>query len=256
MTTQSGAGYGPTAEQPKLTATTDVMPAQAGQPQVVYMREPRSWGRRLLAVLATFGVLLALVFGLQSLNFLPRFSNPFAQQTTDKTGPVLLESMRDLSQYTAAEGNFQVLVDVEQRTGIIPSFLVGRHTLFVGVGSVDAYVDFSKLTAGNVVVSPDGKSVSIKLPAPQLGKPNLDVDRSYTAAEEKGVLSKIGDAFNGDPNDQQKYYQLARDKIAEAGKQTRLVDQAEKNTQAMLTSLMTQLGFEHVTITFDAAAKP
>jgi hypothetical protein len=240
MTTQPGGRDRP----------TDVLPAQEGDPTVVYVQEPRErhWGRRLLVLIGTIGVIVALVFGLKAIDLWPNFRNPFALETTDRSGPVLLESMQDLSRYVAAEGNFMVPVDIQQDSPVLPDALRGRRTLFIGAGSVDAYVDFSKLKENAIKVSADGKSVEITLPPPQLEKPSLDVDRSYVFAEQKGFFDRIGDFFGGGGNDTQPLYQLAEQKIAEAAEQSPLKDRAKKNTQAMLESMLHQLGFERVTI--------
>jgi len=245
MTRQSG----PTDE---LSGTTELMPAQSGQPTVVYVQDqagPR-WGRRLLTLVGTIGVIVALVFGLKAVNLWPDLRNPFSTQTTDKSGPVLLESIQDLSHYVAAEGNFQVLVDLQENKQFIPNILFNERTLFVGVGSVDAYVDFSTLSEGAIVISPDGKSVEVKLPAPTLEKPSLDTDRSYVFAQERGLVNRVGDLVGNDANKQQQLYQLAEDKIMDAAVQSELSARAERNTKSMLESLLHQLGYERVTVTF------
>jgi len=252
MTTPSGGLIEPTAEQSSVS-TTGVLPAQPGEPQVVYVREPSHWFRKLLIFMGTVALIIAALFGLMTMKILPSFSNPFAKQTTDRSGPVLLDSMKDLSQYVAAEGNFQVLVDLQANNRYIPDFIFNQRTLFVGVGSVNAYVDFSKLNGNNIVVSPDGKSVTITLPPPQLDKPNLDPNKSYVFAEERGAVNRVGDLFGNDPNKTQELYQLAEDKIAAAARDSELQARAEKNTRLMLESLLKQLGFERVTITFTGA---
>jgi len=66
--------------------------------------------------------------------------NPFKEETVDRSGPVLLESLEDLSQYRAASAHLQVVVDVERDTGLVPSFIKGERTLFVAAGKVDAAV--------------------------------------------------------------------------------------------------------------------
>jgi hypothetical protein len=245
MTTQPGG-----RELPEY-ATTDVLPAtQDGDRTAVYVTEPneRRWGRRFLILIGTIGVIVGLVFGLKAIDLWPNFANPFANETTDRSGPVMLESIQDLSQYVAAEGNFMVPVDIQQSNRILPDFLAGQRTLFIGAGSVDAYVDFSQLTEGAIKVSADGKSIEITLPPPQLEKPSLDLDRSYVFAQERGLIPRVGDLFNGSPNDQQQVYQLAEQKIAEAAAQSPLKERARKNTQAMLESMLHQLGYERVTI--------
>jgi hypothetical protein len=208
------------------------------------------WLRRLLAFLGTIGLVVALVFGLKAFDLWPNLRNPFATQTTDRSGPVLLKSIQDLSRYVAAEGNFQVLVDLQENKKFIPDIFFNERTLFVGAGTVDAYVDFGTITQGAITVSPDGKSIELKLPAPQLEKPSLDVNRSYVFAEQRGVINRVGDLFGGDPNRQQQLYQLAEQKIAQAAQESELRQRAQKNTELMLMSLLKSLGFERVTITF------
>src|SRR3982751_2919077 len=44
-----------------------------------------------------FAVIVAACFGLRAIHVLPSFDNPFDKQTTDRSQPVLLQSMRDLS---------------------------------------------------------------------------------------------------------------------------------------------------------------
>jgi hypothetical protein len=223
-------------------------------PTVVYTQEPSGsrWSRRLLVLVGTIGVIIALIFGLKAVNLWPDIRNPFATQKTDRTGPVLLQSIQDLSRYVAAEGNFQVLVDLQENKKFIPDILFNERTLFVGVGSVDAYVDFSALGEGAVTVSPDGKSVDIKLPEPQLEKPSLDTDKSYVFAQDKGLVNHIGDLVGSDPNKQQQLYQLADSQIADAAAKSELRERAKKNTSAMLESLMKGLGYQRVTITYTA----
>jgi len=223
-------------------------------PTVQYVREPAGsrWGRRLLVLVGTVGVIVALVFGLKAVNLWPDLRNPFATEKTDKSGPVLLQSVQDLSRYVAAEGNFQVLVDLQENKKFIPDVLFNERTLFVGVGSVDAYVDFASLGDGAITVSPDGKTVDIKLPEPQLEKPSLDTDKSYVFAQDRGLVNRIGDLVGNDPNKQQQLYQLAEDKITAAANDSELRERAKKNTQAMLESLMKGLGYERVNITFTA----
>jgi hypothetical protein len=232
---------------------TGTLPVQSGDQQIVYVQEPSHWLRRLLVFMGTVALLIAAVFGLMTLHILPSFSNPFATKTTDRSGPVLLDSMKDMSKYVAAEGNFQVLVDLQKNSPYVPDFLYNDRTLFVGVGSVNAYVDFSQLNANNIIVSADGNSVTVNLPPPQLDKPNLDSSKSYVFAEDRGAVNRLGDLFSNDPNRQQQLYQLANDKIAQAARDSELLSRAKTNTKLMLESLLKQLGFQRVTINFVGA---
>ncbi|MER7168674.1 DUF4230 domain-containing protein [Micromonospora sp. NPDC000207] len=212
----------------------------------------RGSGRGLLVVLGAAALAVVALLGLQTTNLLPNFRNPFAEEQTDRTGPTLLKSIQDLSRYVAAEGNFQVVVDLENDRRNVPDFLLGERTLFVGAGSVEAYVDFAKIGEGAVVPTEDGTSVEIKLPAPELGKTNLDMEKSYVVARERGLLNRIGDLVDGDPNRQQQVYRMAEERITTAARDSGLADRAQENTRKMLEQLLGSLGYDKVTVTYTA----
>ena len=215
-------------------------------------RSGRLAGRLVTALIAVVAV-LALVVVLSAVHLLPQLRNPFTQTTTDRGGPALLKSITSLSRYEAASGSFQVVVDLTKKVSFIPSFLQGSETLFIGQGSDIAYVDFSQLKGSGsqaIQVSPDRTTVSVTVPHARLEPAVLNVDQSYVYAEQQGLLNRIGNFFSGNPNSQQQVYMLAQQKIQAAANQSPLITDAQRNTQAMLTSMLSSLGFTHVTITF------
>lgn len=214
--------------------------------------EPRRSAWRPLFWLAGIVALIVIAgLGLRATNLWPSFSNPFKQQTTDRSQPVLLRSIQDLSRFVAASGNFEVVIDVQENRRYIPDILFNDRTLFVAAGSVDAYVDFSTLPEGALVVDETNRRVEIKLPAPQLEKPSIDNDRSYVFAQQRGALNRLRDLFSGDPNRQQQLYQLAEAKISEAARASELTRRAQENTEKMLKGMMAALGYT-ATVTFAA----
>ncbi|MDG4790313.1 DUF4230 domain-containing protein [Micromonospora sp. WMMD1102] len=208
------------------------------------------WGRGVFVLVGIIGLAAVLVLGVQVSGILPDWRNPFTKEETDRSQPPLLKSIQDLSRYVAAEGNFEVVVDLENNRKYVPEFLLGERTLFVGAGTVDAYVDFGALRDDAVVVSEDRKSVEIKLPAPQLGEVNLDLERSYVFAEKRGILNQLGEVFGGDPNRQREVYLKAEQKIADSAKSSGLGERAQENTRKMLDQMLRSLGYEQVTISY------
>ncbi len=199
----------------------------------------RTW--RIVGVLVGIVALVFLVMGVTSL--LPNL-NPFKTEEVDRSGPVLLQSIRDLSQYHAAVGEFQVVVDLEKDVSFVPDFLAGQRALFVASGSVNAFVDFSRLSDDALKMSQDGKSVEVTLPAAQLDKPNLDQQRSYLFAQQRGIWDRLSSLFET-PN-QQQFYVVGEQKIAEAATHAGLTKRAEANTRTMLTGLLKSLGLTAV----------
>jgi hypothetical protein len=201
-----------------------------------------------LAVAAVAGVVILLI--LSAIHLIPQLRNPFAQTTTVSSQPAILKSITTLSRYEAASGDFQVVVDITKREGFLPSFLAGSETLFIGQGNVIAYVNFGNLK-GPAITTNANKTVAIRLPEAQLEPAVLNVGQSYVYAEQQGVFNRIGNFFSGNPNSQQQAYILAEQKIETAAKASSLIKDAEANTRAMLNSMLTSLGFQHVSVTFD-----
>jgi hypothetical protein len=174
--------------------------------------------------------------------------NPLGERTVDRSQPVLLQSIKDLSRFEAATGEFQVVVDLEKDATFLPDAVKGTRTLFVGAGSVDAYVDFSTLASGAVTVNEDRTQATIRLPRAQLEKPNLDNRRSYVFAQQRGLFDRVSEFLSSSPGDQRELYVLAEKKIAEAATASDLRARADSNTKAMLEGLLKSLGFTKVTV--------
>lgn len=214
-------------------------------------RPPRRPGLRWIALVV---VLLALAYAvLQAVNALPHWLDPFGEKTKDRSGPAVLRSIQNLSRYEAATGDFQVIVDLEKDARFLPGAIRGQRTLFVGSGSVDAYVDFSGLSKGAVTTDKDRTSVTIRLPHARLEKTNLDPKRSYVFAQQRGLFDRIGQFFSANPNQQQQLNVLAAQKIQDAANASGLAERADTNTKQMITNLLRGLGFKTVTVTYATA---
>jgi hypothetical protein len=196
------------------------------------------------------GLLVVVVLLVVGVRLTWSWLNPFGETTIDRSQPVLLQSIHNLSRFEAATGNFQVVVDLERDAAFLPDAVKGSRTLFVGAGGVDAYVDFGGLAKGALTVSPDRREVTVKLPRAQLEKPNLDNKRSYVYAQQRGLFDRVEDFLSSSPADQQELYVLAEKKIAEAAQASDLRNRADQNTKSMLQGMLTTLGFEKVTVKF------
>ena len=209
-----------------------------------------AWRKRIVGVVVAAIVLLGAVLVGSAVHLLPQLRNPFAETTQGRSGPVLLQSIVELSRYEAASGRFQVVVDISSGGSILPSFLQGSDTLFIGVGTDNAYVDFSHLKDNAVQVSNDRLSATIRLGHAQLEPATLDVKESYVFAQQQGLFTRINQFLNGNPNSQQAVYELAQRQIQGAAEKSQLVADAERNTRTMLVSLLQSLGFKAITVTF------
>jgi hypothetical protein len=192
-------------------------------------------GRAAAVVVVAVVALLWLVSRVPDLN-------PFGSETQDRSAPVLLQSVRDLSEYHAAEGNFQVIVDLEHDVSWVPDVIAGSRTLFVAQGTVSAYIDMKTLSDEALTVDTVKKTVQVRLPAPKLAKPNIDQEHTYLYSQERGVFDRVKEVFA--TSDQKEFYILAEKKIGDAARAADLTKRAERNTRKMLTGMFTSLGYK------------
>lgn len=211
------------------------------------MRERRS-SRLGSVILTTIGVAIALVIALP---FLWRFlGSPFSTRTVDRTAPPVLTELRDLADYRAATGEFEVLVDVEKDVKYMPAFVAGERVFFVGVGTVEATVDFSTLDDSAIQINEDRTAVVVTLPRATLEPAVVDPARSHVADRDRGVLDRVAGMFSDNPTGEGELYELATAKINDAAAASELLVRAEDNTRTMLTGMLETLGFERVVVRF------
>jgi hypothetical protein len=234
-----------------MVRTTPTQQDRDTAPQIV--RGHGLIGKLAAAAVAIVAVAV-LIIVLSAVSLLPRLHNPFGETTSARSGPVLLKSITALSRFEAASGSFQVVVNLTQKANLLPAFLEGSQTLFVGQGSEIAYVNFGQLKGSAIQVSANRTAVTIRLPRPQLEPAVLNVRQSYVFAQQQGLLNRIGNFFSGNPDNQQQVYVLAQQKIQTAARQSPLLAEAQHNTASMLTGMMHSLGFQQVTVTYAAPA--
>ncbi|MDQ0718147.1 hypothetical protein QFZ55_007599 [Streptomyces luteogriseus] len=201
-------------------------------------------------VVAALVLLLVVFFAGLRLSVIPGLKDLFGTETHDRSGPALLKSVQDISRYDAASGNFQVVVDLEKDAKLLPDAIRGTRTLYVGAGTVDAYVDLGKVGENDVKVNGDRTSATLRLPHAQLGKPALDPDRSYAVSKQRGLFDRLGDLFSDNPNGEQAVQKLAVRHIGDAAKESELTARAESNTTGMLEGLLRSLGFKEVRVSY------
>ncbi|MEU4039461.1 DUF4230 domain-containing protein [Streptomyces collinus] len=212
-------------------------------------RPPRrmpAWAKVVTAVV----LVLMVLFAGFALAVVPSVKELFGTESHDRSGPTLLKSIQDMSRYDAASGNFQVVVDLEKDAKFLPDAIRGSRTLYVGAGTVDAYVDLGRIGEKDVKVNGDRTSATLRLPHAQLGRPALDPDHSYAVSKQRGLLDRLGDLFSDNPNSEQAVQQLAVRHIGRAAKDSGLTTRAETNTTEMLQGLLHSLGFEEVHVSY------
>jgi hypothetical protein len=195
-------------------------------------------------------VVAAAVVGLQL------WGSPFTTTTVDHSLPPVVVQLRDLSEYHAAQGQFEVTVDQERDVKWVPSAIAGERVQYAAIGTVEAVVDFTALPDGAVQMSADGTTAVVTLPAAHLMAPVLDQEHSHVMNRDRGLLNRVSGLFSDNPTSEHDLELVASQKIAAAATATDLLDRAESNTRDMLTTMLHSVGVEHVEVHFQGATPP
>ena len=219
---------------------------------VTLVAQTRGGGSRVGKLMATALVVLGVVIaaGRFGFDFSPSIGNPFKTETVDRSQPALLKSLEDLSRFQAATANLQVVIDTEKDAKYLPAIIRGQRTTFVAAGSVDATVDFSALDERSITLSPDGRSATITLPAPELSAPRIDPEQSQVVSRQRGLLDRLGSIFSDTPTSDRPLFVAAEKKMTTAAVDTDLRARAETNTRTMLQNMLRALGYTSVTVNF------
>jgi hypothetical protein len=182
-----------------------------------------------------------------SLIGLPGFGNPFSSETVVRDHAAVLESLEEIAALHAATGEFQVVIDIEDRTRFIPGFVKGQRTTFLAQGAVDAYVDLDQLDEDSVIVGEDG-SVTVLLPPARLADPVIDHEASGVLDRDRGVLDRVGGFFSDQPTSDKGLYLEAERRLAEAAVASDLRSAGEAKAASTIEALLREAGIEDVRV--------
>ena len=171
---------------------------------------PRSWGcwrrrRSRCSPLGGFAVAKGW-FGLGDL---------LAPRTTDRSAPVLVEKLRNLSEFHGASGTFATTVDLEHTIGVIPRFVAGDRAVYSGVGTVDATRRPAR--PGDTGDQECGRSArgAAAARAARRGRASTRA-KSHVMNRDRGFLDRIGGVFVDSPTSDRALEQASRRRIAAA----------------------------------------
>lgn len=192
-------------------------------------------------------VVLALVGALALVLWRPAL-NPFtpAEEPASRT---VLESLTDMSEFHAVSGYYETVVLLEDDSRV-PDFLTGDRLVYVGKGSVDVAVDFGGLDENAITTTADRTAATIRLPDPVLSKPSLDLEESKVFTHERGLITK----FKGSDRERKAQIKAVEQITTAASAEDKLVEQAKKNTTAVLDDLLGGLGYTDVTVLWGVAS--
>ena len=225
--------------------------------------QPRSKAKTVLIGLAVL-LFLAMAFLVFSIASLVNTVNDGAAAAIEPIGdrfrslllpatPVILpnpatvvKQINDLSRLETASYEMEKVITADsEQDGLLGIFL-GESMIFIAYGKVYAGVDFTRMTAADlVVVDPD--TVMVHLPPAEIFAdiPVLDNDRSFVADRDTGLLTRA------DPALETQVRQAAESSIREAAQSSDILTRANTNAQTYMNNFLAGLGFTEIIFTPD-----
>ncbi|HEU5015795.1 MAG TPA: DUF4230 domain-containing protein [Roseiflexaceae bacterium] len=157
-----------------------------------------------------------------------------------------IQQIRSLNRLETKSFSVERVIEASVQRGNPLDLLLGDRLLLIASGTVVAGVDLSKLTPADVIISPDGESITVHLPPSEIFSKALDNERTRVYDRSSGILAPQ----NKDLETQAR--QQAESEILNAACEGGIMQQAADEAQRSLEQFLKLLDFQQVTVTATA----
>jgi uncharacterized protein DUF4230 len=157
----------------------------------------------------------------------------------DVSQPTVIASIQRLARLESVVYTMDKVVEGDRTNQYLPDILTGDKLLLIVHGQAVAGVDLSSIQASNVQI--DGRSVTIAMPAAQLLSVSLDNSKTRVYSRITGLL------VPADPNLESEVREKAEAGLRQSALDSGILNTAEGNARATLTTLLHSLGFQQIT---------
>lgn len=166
----------------------------------------------------------------------------FEPEPYEEIGPVVISSLRDLSNLTTVETVQYTIVDKGTDRGWL-DWARGDSLQLFAVAKIGAGIDMSQITVRNVSLDDQGV-VEIVVPAAQIQYVSVDNEATQILDRETGLFTK------GDPRLETDARQVAEEVLVAGALDDGILADAEANARQVLTDFLLGLGYRDVVVDF------
>ena len=166
----------------------------------------------------------------------------FEPEPYEEIGPVVISSLRDLSNLTTIETVQYTIVDKGTDRGWL-DWARGDSLQLFAVAKIGAGIDMSQITVRNVSLDDQGV-VEIVVPAAQIQYVSVDNEATQILDRETGLFTK------GDPRLETDARQVAEEVLVAGALDDGILADAESNARQVLTDFLLGLGYRDVVVDF------
>jgi hypothetical protein len=166
----------------------------------------------------------------------------FEPEPYEEIGPVVISSLRDLSNLTTVETVQYTIVDKGTDRGWL-DWARGDSLQLFAVAKIGAGIDMSRITVRNVSLD-DAGVVEITVPNAEIQYVSVDNEATQILDRETGLFTK------GDPRLETDARQVAEEVLVEGALDDGILADAEANARQVLTDFLLGLGYRDVVVEF------
>ncbi len=133
------------------------------------------------------------------------------------------------------------IIEADRLTGTWKDALYGEQILLIASGTTIAGVDLRKVRAEDVTISPDGREITLNLPATEILVNTLDNARTHRYSTRRGWLAD-------NPDLETEARRRGEQEILTAACEAGILERAARSIQVGLSGFLYTLRFERVTI--------
>jgi hypothetical protein len=163
-----------------------------------------------------------------------------------RTGAAVVQRIQQLNRLETTSYTIERVVDVSQGSPLpiplIGDALAGDKLLLIANGTVVAGVDLSKLEAGDVTISPDGKSITVRLPPAEIFSRTLNNDKTRVYSRDRGFFAP------DNPELESQARQVAETEILRAACEDNILQKASDEGQRAVQQLFGLAEFQQVNV--------
>ncbi|MCL6541111.1 MAG: DUF4230 domain-containing protein [Roseiflexus sp.] len=197
-------------------------------------------------------VLLLMLFWQQIVaTFMPNVPQQVLQVIATPTPTIrdrggAIQQMKNLNRLETQRFSIERVVEASTARGDPLDALLGERLLLIASGDVVAGVDLSKLTERDVIISPDGASVTLTLPASEIFSARLNNERTRVYDRQTRLLTQL--TGGQDPNLETQARQEAERQILAAACENGIMQRAADEAKRSMEQFLRLLEFEQITV--------
>lgn len=157
-----------------------------------------------------------------------------------------IQQMKNLQRLETQRFSIERVVEASTARGDALDMFLGERLLLIASGDVVAGVDLSKLTDRDVIISSDGMSVTLTLPASEIFSARLNNERTRVYDRQTRLLTQL--TGGQDPTLETQARQEAERQILAAACENGIMQRAAEEAKRSMEQFLRLLEFENVTV--------